>query len=227
MPEDFEQVLQIVVFPAGAWTPLHSPGGYVYTTVIDGAISIRLSGPGGIYEATFEAGDTFVAAPGEYIQVGNATAGNTRIMATALLPSRAPLTIYQDGFTSRAYPTLTDWNYTHDIVVPAPGPTTVHRSSIKPDRPEGAFELVQLVLELAAVPPPPIVPDCAQLAALHGVPAKGSTTSDEVGDSCLNAWGRVSTDMLGVNPHALERVAGNLCVSSAYVPIRVGPIVLP
>src|SRR5437868_2492049 len=44
-PERFEQVLQIIDFPAGAWTPLHSPGGSVYSTVIEGEISTRQAGP--------------------------------------------------------------------------------------------------------------------------------------------------------------------------------------
>src|SRR5213595_1336961 len=35
-PEQFDQVLMIVDFPVGTWTPPHTPGGYVYTTVIDG-----------------------------------------------------------------------------------------------------------------------------------------------------------------------------------------------
>ena len=43
-PEQFDQVLQIVDFAAGStWTPLHTSGGYVYSTVIDGAISTRVS----------------------------------------------------------------------------------------------------------------------------------------------------------------------------------------
>jgi hypothetical protein len=159
---------------------------------------------GGIYEATYEAGDTFVQRPGEYTQVGNATAGNARIMATALLPTRAPLTIYQDGFTSSEYATLTDWNYTHDIVVPTLGPTTVYRSSIDVARPAYAFELVQLVLEQTALPPLLIVP------------------SGEVREGYLTAGGGASADMPDVNP-AFERVVANLCVGSAYVPFPVAP----
>jgi hypothetical protein len=46
-PEHFRQVLMIVDFPAGTWTPLHAPGGHVYTTVIDGEISTRSVGAPG------------------------------------------------------------------------------------------------------------------------------------------------------------------------------------
>jgi hypothetical protein len=202
VPEQFEQLLLIVDFPAGAWTPLHAPGGPVYHTVIDGAISTRLPWPGGVYETTYQAGETFIARPREYLQVGNATSANTRVMATALLPPNAPLTSYQDGFSSSRYPTLVDWNDTHDLVVPAPGPapTTAYRSTIKVDRQDGAFELVQLVLQFAA-----------------------SVPENDVRDNCRTAWGRLSTNMLDVYPHYFERVAGNLCVSSAYVPFAVAP----
>src|SRR5580765_365854 len=34
-PEQFDQVLSIVDFPSGAWTPSHSPGGDFYVTVPD------------------------------------------------------------------------------------------------------------------------------------------------------------------------------------------------
>src|SRR5712691_605972 len=94
-PEHFDQVLLIVDFPAGTWTPPHTPGGYVYTTVIDGEITTKMVGmpegdscdTGGgrlLYaglnswiaagpriapclEATYRAGSTFFEKPGEYL----------------------------------------------------------------------------------------------------------------------------------------------------------------
>jgi quercetin dioxygenase-like cupin family protein len=151
-PAHFNQVLLIIDFPAGIWTPLHTPGGYVYTTVIDGEISTRMIGMPEQdaalgQETTYQAGSTFFETPGEFMQVGNATATSARVMTTALLPMHAPLTIYRDGLTSNAYPTLADWYYTRDIEVGVAGPKTVDRSSIEVDRPAGAFELVQLVLD--------------------------------------------------------------------------------
>ncbi len=202
-PEHFDQVLLIVDFPAGTWTPLHTPGGRIYNTVIDGTISTRLPWSAGVYEATYQAGESFVLRPGEYMQVGNTTAGNARIMATAVLPTIAPMTIYPDGFTSSAYPTITDWNYTHDIVVPAPGPSTVYRSAIGVDGPGAAFELVQLVLEFAATQAPLLV------------------AGDAGQDACLTAWSRVSTNLLDVKPYVFEHAAANLCVSSSYTPLRI------
>jgi hypothetical protein len=204
-PEQFQQVLQIIDFPSDTWTPLHTVGGRIYHTVIDGTISTRLPWTEGVYEAAFQAGDTFVLRPGEYLQVGNATAGNTRMMATALLPISVPLTIYQDGRTSSAYPTFTDRNYTHATGVPAPGPTMVYRSAREVDTPEGAFEFVQLVLELKATDPLLLAP------------------AAEVREACLTAWSGASSNMLDVEPYDFERVAANLCVSSRYVPVRGAP----
>ena len=129
--EHFAQLLLIVDFPAGAWTPIHTNGGFVSTKVIEGAISTRMPSSEGDREATFEAGDTFLSTPGVYLQVGNASANGARIITTAWLRNGAPLTIYQDGYTSNAYPSLTDWNWTHDLVVPALGPTTAHRAAIE------------------------------------------------------------------------------------------------
>ena len=217
-PAYFDKVLQVVVFSDGAWTPQHTSGGYVYTTVIDGAISTRVTRAQGVDEATYEAGESFVQRPGEFMQIGNATTSNARILATALLPTHMPLTIYRDGFTSSAYPTLTDWNYTHDISLSAPGPTTVHRSSVGVSRPAGAFELVQLVLEHTILPPTLILPDWAQTARLNGSPVEASPTGDEVRESCLDVLGRVSANqMVEVNSQSFERVAANLCVRSTYM----------
>jgi hypothetical protein len=251
-PAHFDQVVQIVDFPAGTWTPLHTPGGHIYNTVIDGAISTRLPATGrvsepalanrlcdesadvrwrmlagmeaaaiyaslepatpasceqGVHqtETTYRAGDTFVQKPGEFIQVGNASTGNTRILTTAVLPSGAPLTIYQDGFTSSDFPSLANWNYTHDIVFSAPGPETVHRSVTGIDRPEGTSELVQLVLDLTALQP---------LSNIIG---------NEVREGCASAWVRLAGDTLIVYPRVFEHVATNLCVSSDYAPIHVAP----
>jgi hypothetical protein len=139
-PEQFRQVLLIVDFPADAWTPIHTPGGNVSTSVLEGAIITRVPGTDGDHEVTYEVGDTFVVRPGEYVQVGNATASNARVRVTALLPIRAPLTIYQDGFTSNAYPSVTDWSYTHDIGGAVPGPSTAFSTSIAIDGRERAAD---------------------------------------------------------------------------------------
>jgi hypothetical protein len=100
VPEQFDQVLMIIDFPAGAWTPSHTPGGSLYVTVIEGEISTRMAGGPG---DTYPAGGTFTANPGEYLEVGNASADNARIIATILLTKGVPLmTIDQAGSSSDA-----------------------------------------------------------------------------------------------------------------------------
>lgn len=135
-PAHFSQVLQIIDFPADAWTPLHTPGGYVYTTVIAGEISTRTPGTTGS-EDTYQVGSTFFETPGEYMAVGNAGATSARIISTAVLPPGAPLAVDQDGVTIDAYPASADGG----------GPMTVDRASIEVNRPAGAFELVHLLLD--------------------------------------------------------------------------------
>ena len=146
-PEQFDQVLMIVDFPVGAWTPSHTPGGTLYVTVIDGEISTRTAGPLG-HEDTYPAGSTFTASPGGYLELGNASPANARVIATTLLPKGAPLTLNQAGFSSDAYSGPTDDYRVPDSVAHAPRPTTVYHSAIAVERPAGAFELVHLLLDL-------------------------------------------------------------------------------
>jgi hypothetical protein len=119
----------------------------VYTTVIAGDISTRISARPG-EEASYQTGSTLVESPGEGLHIGDAGPASARVISTALLPTNAPLTMYQNGLTSNAYPTLTDWFWVQDIDFGVPCPITVSRSTVEVDRPEGAFDLVQLVLDL-------------------------------------------------------------------------------
>jgi quercetin dioxygenase-like cupin family protein len=145
-PDQFDQVLLIIDFPGGAWTPSHTPGGNLYLTVIDGEISTRTAGAPG-HEDTYATGSAFTANAGEYLELGNATAANARVIATALLPKGAPLTIDPAGFSSDVYAGPTDGYRVLDSVARAPRPTTVYHSSITVERPAGAFELVHVLLD--------------------------------------------------------------------------------
>jgi quercetin dioxygenase-like cupin family protein len=208
-PAHFRQVLLVIDFPAGAWTPLHTPGGFVYTTVVDGEISTRTNG--GDEGASFEAGETFVEEPGEYVQVGNTSGANARMVATALLPTNAPLTIYRDGLTSNAYPALSDWYATQDIAVDVPGPSTFTRSAVEVERPAGAFELVQLVLDLD--------PGVATPRHIHGgqeftVVTAGNVTLQRGDD--VHVFGPGES---WVNPSGLVHAAGNEGVDLAEVAV--------
>jgi quercetin dioxygenase-like cupin family protein len=143
-PEQFDRVLLIVDFPGGAWTPPHAPGGALYATVIEGELSSRFADASG---DTYPAGSTFTADPGEYLELGNAGTSNARIIATLLVPKGAPLTVDRAGFSSDAYSGPTDDFRVLDSVARAPRPTTTYHSSIAVERPNGAFELVHVVLD--------------------------------------------------------------------------------
>jgi quercetin dioxygenase-like cupin family protein len=128
-PEQFDQVLMVVDFPPGAWTPPHMPGGNVYNTVVDGAVSIR---PMGSTSAdTYEAGTTFVANAGEYVEVGNGGDVGARMISTTILPNDATLTTY-----AMTPP-----------VERSPSPVIVGQGSINIDRPSRVFDLAQMVVD--------------------------------------------------------------------------------
>jgi quercetin dioxygenase-like cupin family protein len=145
-PEQFDQVLMIIDFPGGAWTPPHAPGGSLYVTVIEGEISTRNMGPPGQSD-TYAAGSTFTANPGAYLELGNVGAANARIIATVLLPKGEPLITDRSGSSSDAARS-TDNSRVQDPAATALRPTTLYQSSISVERPAGAFELVHLLLDL-------------------------------------------------------------------------------
>jgi quercetin dioxygenase-like cupin family protein len=125
-PEQFEQVLMVIDFEPGSWTPPHMPGGNVYNTVIDGTISSR---PMGSTSATpHEVGSTFIAPAGEYVEVGNSGDVSARMISTTVLPKHTTLFTYAD-------------------VVPPLTPTVVGQSTIGIERPSRVFELQQMLVE--------------------------------------------------------------------------------
>ena len=84
----------VIDFEPGSWTPPHMPGGNVYNTVIEGAISARPMGSSSA--TTYEAGATFVATAGEYVEVGNSGDVSARMISTTVLPKGVTLTTYAD-----------------------------------------------------------------------------------------------------------------------------------
>lgn len=80
---------QIVVdFVPGAWLPLDSPGSQGLATVLKGVVTVRQGG----LEKTYQAGETFVEAPGESMMAGNAGIEKASMVVTFLLPKDAQLT---------------------------------------------------------------------------------------------------------------------------------------
>jgi len=145
-PEQFEQVLMVVDFGPDTWTPVSTPGGNVYNTVIEGEISATR--PWMDDQTTiYRAGDTFVQKPGEYMAVGNTNDANARVITTALLPKGEPLFTTRQIASTYNYAGYGEGYYLQDININQKAPTTVHRSSVDVDRPTEAFELVHLVVD--------------------------------------------------------------------------------
>ena len=74
-------------YPPGAATPLHTHPGQVLLTVLEGELTFR----GKEGEQVVKAGESFVELPNELAQARNATTTRASLMATALLPTGAPL----------------------------------------------------------------------------------------------------------------------------------------
>jgi len=130
-PGTFDQIMLVLDFAPGAWTPPHTHGGYVYTTVIEGEVVSRMAGMPAT-EHKYALGGTFVEVPGEYMEVGNTGSVKARLLVTALLPKGAALTTVQDGVGTQD---------------PPPGPTTVYRTTLDSTRPAAPFELAQFVVD--------------------------------------------------------------------------------
>jgi quercetin dioxygenase-like cupin family protein len=153
--------------------------------------------PGGPFasKTSYATGDTFFETPGEYMEVGNASSADARVMATAMLPKGAPLSVNQDGASIDVYPSLTD------SVGRPHGPMTVNRSSIEVDRPAGAFELVQILLDFN--------PGVSTPRHMHGGQELAMVTT---GEMTLQRSGNVELIGAGeawVNAAGLIHAAGN------------------
>lgn len=192
-PEQFDQVLMIIDFPSGAWTPPHAPGGSLYMTVIEGEISTRNMESSGQAD-TYPSGSTFTASPGEYLELGNVGAANARIIATVLLPKGAPLTSHRSASGSDAAGPA-DGSGGQDAVAPASHPTTVHQSSVEVERPTGAFELVHLLLDLdSGVRTPPHIHGGQELVIV----TTGAVTLQRHGEAQVFAAGESWVNTSGV-----------------------------
>ena len=89
VPGPFDVLQRVVDFPPGAWAPPHVHGGPAVVTLLDGEILVRqMDGT----EARFTAGQAWAEDPSQVHATGNEGARTARILATILLPKRAPVT---------------------------------------------------------------------------------------------------------------------------------------
>lgn len=93
MTEPFDVVQQELEFAPGAATPWHTHPGLVMVTVLKGDLTFTYRDATTIYHE----GESFVEEPGVLAQARNASGAPTRVMASYLLPSGAPLSHPQAG----------------------------------------------------------------------------------------------------------------------------------
>jgi quercetin dioxygenase-like cupin family protein len=128
LPGPVELVQVVADVPPSAGVAAHTHGGQVFVTVVEGALTVR----GGGGERTYPAGEAFVEQPGDSHSVVNATASNTRLLITYVLPQGAPATTLQEGAPA-----------------PATGPTPVAQGTYVIANPPPQFEVVQALLDFA------------------------------------------------------------------------------
>jgi quercetin dioxygenase-like cupin family protein len=96
-----EIVQQVVDFPTGAWTSLHSHGGQAINLVLEGEITLR---QGGVDKA-HTAGQSWTDSTGQVHAAGNTGSGPARLLTNFILPSNATQTTVEG--TSDKQPTVT------------------------------------------------------------------------------------------------------------------------
>jgi len=131
MAGTFDEILRVRDFAPGAWTPLHTHGGPVHVTVLDGELTLRMSGTDHVYKA----GDSWVELAGDdHAQaVGNTGAVSARAVATTLLPKGA-----------------TEATNIADISTPPPpGPTVVYEATYANVTITRPFNVVHKVTDFA------------------------------------------------------------------------------
>jgi LPXTG-motif cell wall-anchored protein len=93
MTEPFDVVQQGLEFAPGAATPWHTHPGLVMVTVLAGELTFNVNGQDTVYRE----GESFVELPNQLAQARNTSGAPTRVMASYLLPSGAPLSHPQAG----------------------------------------------------------------------------------------------------------------------------------
>ncbi len=126
---EFELVQLVVDFPPGTWTPLHTHGGMLLVTVLNGEQTVRDEQGN---ETIYKAGESFTETPGTYLEIGNAGQELVTVSTAALLPKGAALSMTKEGINTDDSP---------------PGPTTIYQNRLAVTEPLGEFEVVQLIVD--------------------------------------------------------------------------------
>jgi quercetin dioxygenase-like cupin family protein len=177
LTDEFELVQLMVDFPPGTWTPLHTHGGMLLVTVLQGEQTVRDEQGN---ETVYKAGESFTETPGEYLEIGNAGQELVTVSAAALLPQGADLSTTKEGVNTDDAP---------------PGPTTLSQHRLAVTEPLGEFELVQLIVDFPAGTWTPAHTHGGEL--LVTVLAGEQTVRDEQGTETIYKAGESFTEMPG------------------------------
>jgi quercetin dioxygenase-like cupin family protein len=126
-PAEAEVLQAVLDFAPGAWTPVHTHGGPVYVTVLEGEATLRMGGA----DQKFRAGEGWIDSPDEPHAAGNDAAG-ARVLATFVLPRGATPTIVAETGAQGDLP---------------PGPTTVVQFRTDAPGLPGPMDAVQRLIE--------------------------------------------------------------------------------
>jgi len=130
LPVQFDAIQMVLDFAPGAWTPLHSHGGEVFVTVLEGEMTVRDQAG----ERVYKPGDTWIEHPGDVHQAGNVGDVKASVFVTFLLPKGAQLTTVQESGSTGDLP---------------PGPTKVYESRLEANNSPAQLDVVQMVLNFA------------------------------------------------------------------------------
>jgi quercetin dioxygenase-like cupin family protein len=85
---EYDLIIRVMDFPAGAGNPNHKHGGHVLVTVLSGEMTLREKGT----EKIVKAGESWTENPGNIHAVINAGPVTARIVASFLIPKGAEIT---------------------------------------------------------------------------------------------------------------------------------------
>jgi quercetin dioxygenase-like cupin family protein len=110
---NFEAIQVILDFAPGSRSPVHSHGGPVLVTVLEGEVTYRPEETG--VETDYSAGEFWTEEAGALHVASNAGQENARVAALYLVPEGASMTTAAEATTAGS---------------PPPGPTVVSRTSM-------------------------------------------------------------------------------------------------
>jgi quercetin dioxygenase-like cupin family protein len=171
----FDEVVMVLSFAPGAWTPLHTHGGPGLVTVTEGTITLRANGS----ERTVRTGESWSDGPEVVHQAGNTTSAPAMTVVDLLIPKGAAVTTPVAGAPKP--PVNAEVKYQAKLADPAVQPP---------------FNLVRAVLDFAPGTWTPLHKHGgpALITVLEGqvtVRQNGAETTYSAGQSWIEAPGKV------------------------------------